>query len=168
MQVSVSDLSFSYASKHVLDGVSFEVTPGEILGILGVNGAGKSTLLKLLCGLLPIQTGVISPISRDKLGVVFQECSLDPKLTGRENLQLFAALYNGAQVPEKLDGVDLNQPVKNLSGGMKRKLELARVFVHKPKLVLMDEPTTGLDIRSCEVFWQKLRSHQATTIINTH
>jgi ABC-2 type transport system ATP-binding protein len=168
MQVHVSDLAFSYASKPILRGISFEVQSGEVLGILGVNGAGKSTLLKLLCGLLPIQSGRINHIPKDKLGVVFQEASLDPKLSGHENLKLFASLYAGAKVPDSVDGVDLNMPVGKLSGGQKRKLELARVFVHSPELVLMDEPTTGLDLGATEIFWRNVRERRVTAIINTH
>ncbi len=168
MQVHVKELAFSYARKPVLRSISFEVQSGEILGILGINGAGKSTLLKLLCGLLPMQSGQISHIPKDKLGVVFQEASLDPKLSGHENLALFAKLYAGAEVPKNVDGVDLNMPVGKLSGGQKRKLELARVFVHNPELVLMDEPTTGLDLGATELFWRGLRQRHVTAIINTH
>lgn len=175
MQVSVKGLSFAYRKKQVLNQVSFEIQSGEIVGVLGVNGAGKSTLFKLLCGLLPVQSGSIlfdgEPLSRkvrSKLGVVFQESSLDPKLTGRENLILSGALYPRVQLLEPIDGVDLNQPVKNLSGGMKRKLELNRVFMHTPSLVLMDEPTTGLDLRAFEEFWAGLRAKRQTVMINTH
>ncbi|MES2503957.1 MAG: ABC transporter ATP-binding protein [Myxococcota bacterium] len=168
MQVHVKDLCHAYGKKAVLDAVSFNVNSGEVVGILGVNGAGKSTLQKLLCGLLPVQQGYISPIAKEKLGVVFQDASLDPKLTGFENLRLFAGLYADAVVPDTVSGVDLNVPVKQLSGGMKRKLEIARVFVHNPSLVLMDEPTTGLDLRAFEEFWHNLRSRSATVLINTH
>ncbi len=175
MQVAVKDLVFAYRKTRVLDGVSFDVKPGEVLGILGVNGAGKSTLFRLLCGLMPLQAGsilydgqVLDRSIKTKLGVVFQESSLDPKLTCRENLMLFAALYAGVPVPTQVPGLDLNQPVKNLSGGMKRQLELTRVFLHQPKLVLMDEPTTGLDLRAFEVFWAGLRARKQTVILTTH
>ena len=168
MQVHVKELAFAYASKPVLRGISFEVGSGEVLGILGVNGAGKSTLLKLLCGLLPMQSGSISHMPKERLGVVFQEASLDPKLTGHENLKLFARLYPAAQIPTEVDGVDLRMPVGKLSGGQKRKLELARVFVHNPDLVLMDEPTTGLDLGATEIFWRNLRARKITALINTH
>lgn len=168
MEVHVKDLSFSYGKRPVLNSISFSIESGEVVGILGVNGAGKSTLLKLLCGLLPIQRGFISSIPRENLGVVFQECSLDSTLTGHENLKLFSKLYAKSQVPSVLPGLDLNQQVKKMSGGTKRKLELARVFVHSPSLVLMDEPTTGLDLHAFEEFWADLRSKKATILINTH
>ncbi|MEI6805180.1 MAG: ABC transporter ATP-binding protein [Myxococcaceae bacterium] len=175
MQVAVKDLCFSYRKKRVLDGVSLEIKPGEIVGILGVNGAGKSTLFKLLCGLMPIQAGsilydgqVLNRQIKNKLGVVFQESSLDPKLTCRENLLLFSSLYAKVSIPTEISGLDLNQQVKNLSGGMKRKLELTRVFLHQPKLVLMDEPTTGLDLRAFEEFWTSLRARKQTVVLTTH
>src|SRR3989338_9806864 len=163
MQVSVKDLSFAYRQKRVLDSLCFEVASGEVVGILGVNGAGKSTLFRLLCGLFAVQSGSVlydgqklSQTVKSQLGVVFQECSLDPKLTCRENLLLFAGLYANAPVPNQITGLDLNTQVKNLSGGMKRKLELRRVFLHQPKLVFMDEPTAGLDWRAFEEFWAGL------------
>jgi ABC-2 type transport system ATP-binding protein len=175
MQVAVKDLAFAYRKKSVLNQVSFNITPGEVVGILGVNGAGKSTLFKLLCGLMPIQGGSIlydgQALNRQiktRMGVVFQDSSLDPKLTCRENLLLFAGLYAGVEVPTEIAGLDLNQQVKNLSGGMKRKLELTRVFLHKPDLVLMDEPTTGLDLRAFEEFWSGLKQRKQTVILTTH
>lgn len=175
MQVSVKDLAFAYRKKPVLNQVSLNIAPGEIVGILGINGAGKSTLFRLLCGLMPMQSGSIlyddQTLNRQiktQIGVVFQESSLDPKLTCRENLLLFAGLYSGAEIPTEISGLDLNQQVKNLSGGMKRKLELTRVFLHKPKLVLMDEPTTGLDLRAFEEFWAGLKQRKQTAILTTH
>lgn len=175
MQVSVKDLAFAYRKKPVLNQVSLNISPGEIVGILGVNGAGKSTLFKLLCGLMRLQGGsilydgqVLNRQIKTQRGVVFQESSLDPKLTCRENLLLFAGLYAGVEIPTEISGLDLNQQVKNLSGGMKRKLELTRVFLHKPKLVLMDEPTTGLDLRAFEEFWAGLKQRKQTVILTTH
>lgn len=175
MQVDVKNLTFSYRKKPVLNRVSFEVKPGEIVGVLGVNGAGKSTLFRLLCGLMPLQSGEIlsngqslDRQTKTQMGVVFQESSLDPKLTCRENLLLFASLYPGVSIPKEIPGLDLNQQVKNLSGGMKRRLELIRVFLHQPRLVLMDEPTTGLDLRAFEEFWAGLRSRKQTVILTTH
>src|SRR3989338_8787450 len=106
MQVNIKDLSFSYRKKNVLSKLSCDFDSGEIVAILGVNGAGKSTLLKLMCGLLSLQHGRIdydchslNQAVKKKLGVVFQDCSLDPKLTGRENLMLCAALY-GVSLPQ--------------------------------------------------------------------
>ncbi|MBH1989095.1 MAG: ABC transporter ATP-binding protein [Myxococcaceae bacterium] len=175
MQLVVNQLSYSYRKNIVLDSVSFEVKRGEIVGLLGVNGAGKSTLFRLLTGILRLQSGEIlfdgQPLDRwvrRKLGAVFQECSLDPKLTGRENLILAAALYGKTEVPNFLPGVDLLRPVKELSGGMKRKLELARVFLHEPSIALLDEPTSGLDLKAFEDFWENLRQSQVTALVNTH
>lgn len=175
MQVSIKELSYAYRSKRVLEKLSCEIASGEIVGVLGVNGAGKSTLFKLLCGLLPLQSGVLKYNGqvlnrrvKTQMGVVFQDCSLDPKLTCRENLMLFSALYSKAAVPTEISGLDLKARVKDLSGGMKRKLELARVFLHQPQLVFMDEPTTGLDMRSFEEFWLSLRAKKQTVILTTH
>lgn len=175
MQISVKELSYAYRKKRVLEKLSCEIASGEVVGILGINGAGKSTLFRLLCGLMPRQLGLIrydnQALNRKiktQMGVVFQESSLDPKLTCRENLLLFSALYANVSVPTEVAGLDLNTQVKNLSGGMKRKLELTRVFLHQPKLVLMDEPTTGLDLRSFEEFWVGLRAKQQTVILTTH
>jgi len=172
----VEGLEVAFKRREVLKGLSFSVQPGEAFGLLGPNGSGKSTTFSVLTGLLqpragrlqfegqPVQPG--AQVLRAKLGVVFQKPSLDPNLTGRENLLMACALYGlrgqGARdrvqalvaEAELADRVD--EPVKQLSGGMRRRLELARSRVHAPRLLLLDEPTTGLDEGAFQRTWRQL------------
>lgn len=191
--LGVTDLHVGYVrGKNVLSGVSFEVRRGEVFGLLGPNGSGKSTTFSVLTGLLvpekvqltfdgqPVQPGAAA--LRRRLGVVFQKPSLDPNLSGRENLMLSAALHSipkaeaRTRVERLLDFADLSNRaddiVKKLSGGMRRRLELARALVHDPDLLLMDEPTTGLDEASYQRTWQRLHALRAerglTILLSTH
>lgn len=174
----VSELSYSYGAKQILKGVSFEVGAGEIFGLLGRNGSGKSTLLSLLSGIRLMQPGrgqlefQGQPLAlqkrayREQLGVVFQNPSLDAKLTAAENLRLAARLFGlnkanaNIRVAECLELAGLtslaNEPVRTFSGGMKRRLDVVRALVHKPKLLLLDEPTSGVDAQSFQSIWQTL------------
>jgi protoheme IX farnesyltransferase len=188
----VAGLVRRYGERVAVDGVSFEVERGEAFGVLGPNGAGKTTAFHVLAGLLPAHAGDIfrdevkvdprSPAYRARLGVVFQVPSLDPQLSARENLELAAALY---AVPRKiateramklLDLVGLADRaadrVSTLSGGMRRRVELARVLMHDPDLLLLDEPTTGLDVAAARRMWAKLlelrREANATVVMTTH
>jgi ABC-2 type transport system ATP-binding protein len=185
-------LRHSYGARRVLDGLSFEVARGEVFGFLGPNGAGKTTTFHILTGLLSAQQGSLflegQPVRagdrrlRSRLGVVFQAPSLDLKLTARENLAFGAALYT---VPRSLalpridrllafaelsDRAD--ESAGRLSGGMRRRLELARALVHRPSLLVMDEPTSGLDEASFQRTWTRLaelRSEMGLTVlITTH
>jgi len=185
-------LRHSYGARRVLDGLSFEVAQGEVFGFLGPNGAGKTTTFHVLTGLLSAQEGTFSlegrPVRagdrrlRSRLGVVFQAPSLDLKLTPRENLALGAALYGVPrhQVPLRIDRLlafaeladRADESAGRLSGGMRRRLELARALVHRPALLVMDEPTTGLDQAFFERTWTALLQLRAETgltiLITTH
>jgi ABC-2 type transport system ATP-binding protein len=161
----VQGLVKSYGSLRAVDGVSFTVTKGEVYGLLGPNGAGKTTIMSMLSGLLTPDEGRILVDSVDlaakplevkaQLGVVPQEPALYENLSARENLRFWGGLYGltGAKLAQAVDRVlDLvglkdraNDPVKQYSGGMKRRINLALGLVHAPRAVLMDEPTVGID-----------------------
>jgi ABC-2 type transport system ATP-binding protein len=161
---------------RAVDGIDLEVSPGEIYGFLGPNGAGKSTTVLMLTTLLPPTAGnarvygfdVVrdGPKVREMIGAALQEAALDPLLTGREHLRLQTALHN---VPrrhrrrlgdELLERVGLTQAadrkVKGYSGGMKRRLDLALALVHSPRILFLDEPTTGLDPQSRTALWEEV------------
>jgi ABC-2 type transport system ATP-binding protein len=181
-----------YADRVVVADLSFELAPGEIFGFLGENGAGKTTTFEMLSGLrrpdrghLEWRGARIEPTAaayRARLGVVFQQASVDQALTARENLQLGAALYGltGAAARAKIDaalaftelGARAHEPVKKFSGGMRRRLELARVLMHEPELLVLDEPTHGLDPGFFRRFWAELRrlreTRGLTVLVTTH
>src|ERR687892_2820412 len=161
---------------RAVDGIDLEVRPGEIYGFLGPNGAGKSTTVLMLTTLLPPTAGTASvfgfdivregPKVREMIGAALQEAALDPLLTGREHLRLQTALHN---VPRRhrrqladvlLERVGLTQAsdrkVKGYSGGMKRRLDLALALVHSPRVLFLDEPTTGLDPQSRTALWEEV------------
>lgn len=185
------DLSLTLGFRTVLDGVSFDLRRGEILGLLGPNGSGKSSLLRCLTGLykptcsFSVGGEAMRPGSqafRRQLGVVFQQDSLDEKLTARENLHLAGMLYglkvdeSKARIAELLSFVELesraNEAVKTYSGGMRRRLELARALIHNPSILLLDEPTTGLDPYAFEKVWSRLEALRKlrglTILLSTH
>ena len=188
----VENLVRGYGSRRVIDGLSFSVERGEIFGFLGPNGAGKTTTFHLLAGLLAPESGRIlvdgratgpaDPTYRAQLGVVFQHPSLDLKLTARENLLLGAGLYGipgkiaRARTDELLALVELgdrqHEMVDTFSGGMRRRLELARVLLHEPRLLVMDEPSRGLDQPSLRRFWTQItelrRRRDLTVLVTTH
>jgi len=183
-------LSRRFGTRAALDGVSFEVAPGELFGLLGPNGAGKTTAFRLLAGLLPAHAGTLAldgrPVStadtayRAHLGVVFQEASLDLKLTARENLRLGAALYGvpRALATRRIDealalmalGDRADEPASTYSGGMRRRIEIARVLLHQPTLLLLDEPGRGVDPEALRRIWDEiaaLAAARATAVIVT-
>jgi ABC-2 type transport system ATP-binding protein len=188
--ISVRDLTKNFGPVQAVRGVSFDVEPGEIFAFLGPNGAGKSTTIKMLTTLLHPTTGTISVNGHDPMqdassvrrsfGIVFQDPSLDDELTARENLDLHGVLYG---VPKKtriertdqlLQFVDLwdrrNDYVKTFSGGMKRRLEIARGLLHHPKILFLDEPTLGLDPQTRNHLWNyvsRLNSEEHMTIFFT-
>lgn len=189
--LEVADLVVGFKKREVLKGLNFHVNPGEIFGLLGPNGSGKSTTFSVLTGLLAPRSVTLKfegqPVApgaqalRARLGVVFQKPSLDPNLTGRENLRMACALF-GVRGPAAADKVAsllaeaelsdrADEPVKQLSGGMRRRLELARAQVHTPRLLLLDEPTTGLDEISFQRTWQRLHALKArgvSLLLSTH
>jgi len=175
-----------------VDGVSFSVEEGEIFGLLGPNGAGKSTLIRMLTTLLPPSAGTAlvggfdiqsqADDVRRAIGVIPQALTSDLELSVEENLLIFAKLYGVSRarrtrlIDELLEAVELTQwrsaPVKNLSGGMRRRVEIARGLVHEPRIFFLDEPTTGLDPVSRVAVWEMLRriksQRQLTVLLTTH
>ena len=188
--VEARSLVRKFGDFTAVDGVDFEVQPGEIFGFLGPNGAGKSTTINMLCTMLKPTSGtaringhdVVSDPSgvRQSIGIIFQDASLDDRLTGRENLQFHAMLYDvpretyTARAKDLLAMVDLTDKadgiVRTFSGGMKRRLEIARGLLHHPKVLFLDEPTIGLDPQTRRHIWQyllKLREQQGVTMFMT-
>lgn len=180
-----------YGEKKVVDGLSFHVRPGECFGLLGPNGAGKTTTLKMLLGISSPNAGAIrlcgEPVpsrarfARARVGVVPQFDNLDPDFTVRENLLVFgryfglSAAHTRALVPMLLEFARLESKaharVNELSGGMRRRLTLARALVNDPDVLIMDEPTTGLDPQARHLIWERLRSLLArgkTILLTTH
>ena len=190
--ITVKNLVKKYADFKALDGLSFEVNENEIFGLLGPNGAGKTTLIHILATLLkPTEGGAIvngfdvlhdATKVRQSIGVVFQAPSSDDILTGYENLKVHALLYGiprklrEKRISEVLELVGLedrkNDQVKKYSGGMRRRLEIARGLLHHPKVFFLDEPTLGLDPRSRETMWKYIkkmvREEKVTIILTTH
>lgn len=191
--IYVKDMVKVYDKKmKALDGVSFHIIKGEIFGLLGPNGAGKTTLLHILATLLPPTSGsaMINGFDvveqpgrvRSSIGIVFQGPSSDDKLTGYENLKLHALMFNvpkdliDTRIEQALELVDLKERahdrVRKYSGGMRRRLELARGLIHRPRVLFLDEPTLGLDPQSRERTWKYILNmvvtEKITVIITTH
>jgi len=190
--IDVRDIVKRFGDFTAVKGISFTVEPGEIFGLLGPNGAGKSTLIRMLTTLLPPTAGtalingfdvIKQPDGvRRAIGVIPQAMTSDLELSVEENLIIFAKLYGVPRatreklIAELLDAVELTQwrtaPVKNLSGGMRRRVEIARGLVHEPRIFFLDEPTTGLDPVSRVAVWEMLRKIKAqrdlTVLLTTH
>lgn len=163
--LQIHDISYRYGAKQALSGVDFAVAAGQFCALLGPNGAGKSTLFALLTGLFTAPTGRITIAGHDlarapraalaRMGVVFQQPTLDLDLTVRRNLLYFAALHGiagreaesrTAAALERLGMADrAGEPMRNLNGGHRRRAEIARALIHRPAVLLLDEPTVGLD-----------------------
>src|SRR5207248_3603687 len=161
---------------RAVDGIDLAVAPGEIYGFLGPNGAGKSTTVHILTTLLPPTEGTArvagfdvvrqGPEVRASIGAALQEAALDPLLTGREHLRLQATLQalprdvRKARADELLTRVGLTEAadrkVKGYSGGMKRRLDLALALIHRPRILFLDKPTTGLDVQSRTALWEEV------------
>jgi len=185
-------LTRRFGERVAVDGLTVDVARGEVFGFLGPNGAGKSTTFHLLTGLLAPDAGRVlldgrpAPPTdgrvRQRLGVVFQDPSLDDKLTALENLKLGAALYGlsgkraEVRIAELLALVELGdrakEPVERYSGGMKRRLEIARVLLHEPEILVMDEPSRGIDAPTQRRIWEQLlelkRQRRMTILLTTH
>jgi len=188
--IQVKDLVKTYKDFHAVDHLSFEVEEGKIFGFLGPNGAGKTTTIKMLTTTLKPTSGTIllgghdpvqSPLQvRRTFGIVFQDPSLDVDLTADENMELHAVLYGvpaierKAKIEKFLRFVDLwdrrASLAKTFSGGMKRRLEIARALLHTPKILFLDEPTLGLDPQTRNHIWgyiQTLVKEQKMTVFFT-
>jgi ABC-2 type transport system ATP-binding protein len=180
--IEVTDLVKSYGDVEAVRGVSFTVPRGEVFGFLGPNGAGKSTTINMLCT-LATPTGGSARVAgfdvvrqrddvRRHVGLVFQDPTLDGYLTATQNLRLHAELYgiDPAVIPARMDQmlqmVDLadrrDQPVMTFSGGMRRRLEIARGLMHSPRVLFLDEPTIGLDPQTRSSIWRYIRTLQET------
>ena len=190
--IDVRNIVKKFGDFTAVNGVSFTVEEGEIFGLLGPNGAGKSTLIRMLTTLLPPTAGtaVVSGFDintdpdgvRRSIGVIPQALTSDLELSVEENLIIFAKLYGVPRakrvklIDELLAAVELTQwrsaPVKNLSGGMRRRVEIARGLVHEPRIFFLDEPTTGLDPVSRVAVWEMLRKIKSerdlTVLLTTH
>ncbi|MBD2085460.1 ATP-binding cassette domain-containing protein [Trichocoleus sp. ST-U3] len=189
--VLIEKLQKRYGSVEAVKNVSFQVEPGEIFGLLGPNGAGKTTTLRVLCTLITPDAGKIevSGISvldnprgaRQRLGYVAQEVALDKVLTGRELLQLQAALYHlpRAVAKQRIEAVlsilglqeYADKKTGTYSGGLRKRLDLAAGLLHQPDVLVLDEPTVGLDIESRVVVWdflRQLRASGTTVLITSH
>jgi ABC-2 type transport system ATP-binding protein len=188
--VEIQALSFSYNERQALDGLSFAIERGEIFGLLGPNGSGKTTLFKLLSTLYPLQTGDASilgynlrddtSVLRRRIGVVFQHPSIDRKLTVAENLMHHGHLFGlrGRNLRERSAAMlswpglseRANDLAETLSGGLQRRVELAQAFLHQPELLILDEPTTGLDPAARREFLNyvaRLREDERVTVVLT-
>jgi ABC-2 type transport system ATP-binding protein len=190
--IAVENIVKRYGSFEAVKGIDFQVADGEIFGLLGPNGAGKSTLIRMMTTLIPVTSGRalvggydVSKNSDDvrrMIGVIPQALTSDPDLTVEENLSIYAKLYSVPRVQriksitEVLEAVDLlkwrDAQTKTLSGGMRRRLEIARGLVHNPRIFFLDEPTTGLDPVSRIAVWEMLnnlkKTRSLTMLLTTH
>ncbi len=189
--VEATGLSKFYGDRRAVDGIDLRVAAGECFGLLGPNGAGKTTTLRMLLGTTPPSSGTLSLLGyavpgearqmRQRLGVVPQTDNLDPDFSVAENLRCYASYFGvsreliAQRIPDLLAFAALEgrgeEAIANLSGGMKRRLTLARALVNDPDLVILDEPTTGLDPQARQLIWRRLRELKAqgkTLILTTH
>ncbi len=190
--IEVKNLTKKFGDFVAVNNISFQVEQGEILAFLGPNGAGKTTTIKMLTTLLEPTAGTVNINNfhlanqrddvRKSFGIVFQDPSLDDDLTAYENMEFHAVLYGlkkseiGPRVDELLKLVDLadrkKDLVKNYSGGMKRRLEIARALIHTPKIIFLDEPTVGLDPQTRNHIWSYVvnlsKKEGVTVFLTTH
>lgn len=186
--LKIEGLGKQFGDRTVLRNLSLHIAPGEIYSLLGANGAGKTTTINIICNLLKADRGsiaihnqLVSEQTKSLIGIAPQENLLYKTLSCRENLQFFGRIYGlrgdrlQQQVQRCLEAVHLldraDSPVETLSGGMQRRLNVAVALVHQPKLVILDEPTTGLDIEARYEVWELIRQLQKqgiTVLLTTH
>ena len=189
--IKLRDLFKSYGHVMALNGLNLEVPKGSLYGLLGPNGAGKSTALKIICTLLSPDSGHVEvgghnvlfeeKETRRRLGYVAQDVAIDKILTGRELLQLQGDLYHldkkykRKRIEELIERLDMHEWIDrrcgSFSGGMKRRLDLSSGLLHEPELLILDEPTVGLDIESRSVIWgllKELRNKETTILLSSH
>jgi len=190
--IEARNLTKKFGDLTAVNRVNLEIENGEIFGLLGPNGVGKTTLIHMLATILPPTKGVAEVAGADihkdpdsvrkAIGIVFQEPSLDNRLTGRENLDFHGRMYSmtkeqrDERIKKVLEIVGLrdraNVLVQNYSGGMKRRLEMARGLMHRPKILFLDEPTLGLDPQTRRIIWEHIRAlnevEKVTIILTTH
>lgn len=190
--IEIKGLCKRFKEVAAVDDISFKVNRGDLFAFLGVNGAGKSTTISIICGRLAKDAGTVlidgvdidaSPNAiKNTLGVVFQSSALDKPLTVRQNLESRAALYGivGEDFKKRLDELShmldfsdlLDRTLGKLSGGQRRRIDIARALLHHPKLLILDEPTTGLDPQTRRLLWQtitRLRREEGVTVfLTTH
>lgn len=189
--IAIEGATKRFGHVTAVDNLTLQIAPGEVFGLLGPNGAGKTTSIDMIMGLTDPTNGTIRVFGIDPrrraqavrrlTGIVMQQSALDAYLTGRENVQIYAELFlgrNGAahrRIDEVLAWADLTSAadrlVKNYSGGMKRRLDLAISALHRPRLLLLDEPTLGLDIQTRRDVWTLIRdmaTHGTTVLLTTH
>ncbi len=189
--IQLKDLFKSYGSVRALNGLNLKVPKGSLYGLLGPNGAGKSTALRIICTLLQPDSGDVQVAgknalleekeTRRRLGYVAQDVAIDKILTGRELLQLQGDLYHlnknfkKKRIDELIQRLEMKEWIDrrcgSFSGGMKRRLDLASGLLHEPELLILDEPTVGLDIESRSVIWallKELRNNETTILLSSH
>ena len=189
--IEIKNLSKSFGEVKAVDNLSFSVKEGELFAFLGVNGAGKSTTINIICGCLAADGGTVTVDGHDAcrdeavknaIGVVFQNSLLDKSLTVADNLASRAALYGisgqglkrrVAELAEMLDfGGLLGRTVGKLSGGQRRRIDIARAVIHKPNILILDEPTTGLDPQTRKTLWEVIgnlrEKEKMTVLLTTH
>ena len=192
MAIDCRDVTYRYGQFTAVDGVTLQVRPGETMGLLGPNGAGKTTLVRMLTTLAPMQQGELRIFGMDardqtvdirsNIGYVPQQLSIESALTGRQNVQWFARLYGvpradrAERADQALEAMELLDVADRLagtySGGMVRRLEVAQALVNRPSLLVLDEPTVGLDPIARDGVWQQVQSMQRqfgmTVLLTTH
>ena len=189
--IKVTELRKNYGELHAVDGIDFEISRGECFGLLGPNGAGKTTTVKMLTCALPLSGGDITveglSVTKDPrgikymLGVCPQDVTLDPDFSVLKNLIVYSRYFDISYAEAKKRAEELinrfhlhdklDRPIEDLSGGLKKRLLMARALINKPKVLILDEPTTGLDPQSRRQIWEEVRemkNNGLTTLLTTH